>query len=339
MARTRVSPVRYLQVTGGQSNEYASAIYLAAGSGVTLSPTVSGDVATITIAASGGGGGGTSDHTQLSNLSWTSSGHTGTASRIAAFDAQGAASFLQVGVDVQAYSSTLASVSSGSWAGASSITTLGTVGTGTWQASAVGVSYGGTGATTASGARTNLGVAIGSDVQAYNAQLGALAGLASNGLVVRTASATVAARTIQGGTGISVTNGDGVSGNPSVGVDATVYRQGATDVAVADGGTGASTASSARVNLGVAIGTDVQAYSPVLAALATAATSANSIAAISSTSASAVAPPSTPRSEYVLGWLNDSTLGWVARFSVLASVMIDYLGSDIPGPGAGQTLS
>lgn len=43
------------------------------------------------------------------------------------------------------------------YAGQTSIITLGTVGTGTWQGTAVGVLYGGTGATTASGARTNLG--------------------------------------------------------------------------------------------------------------------------------------------------------------------------------------
>ncbi|MCM8710547.1 hypothetical protein M2651_05840 [Clostridium sp. SYSU_GA19001] len=43
------------------------------------------------------------------------------------------------------------------YVGQTSITTLGTITTGTWQGTAIGVAYGGTGATTASGARTNLG--------------------------------------------------------------------------------------------------------------------------------------------------------------------------------------
>ena len=55
---------------------------------------------------------GVTDHTALSNLVWTSSSHTGTASRIAGFNGSGATSYYQIGVDLQAYDTTLNALSS-----------------------------------------------------------------------------------------------------------------------------------------------------------------------------------------------------------------------------------
>ena len=73
----------------------------------------------------------------------------------------------------------LSATTLGSAVVASSLTSVGTIATGVWQGTDVGVAHGGTGASTASDARTNLGLAIGSDVQAYDAELAALAGLTS----------------------------------------------------------------------------------------------------------------------------------------------------------------
>lgn len=109
------------------------------------------------------------------------------------------------------------------------------------------ITSGGTGATTASGARTALGLGIGTDVQAYDALLQSIAGLTTvaDRMIYTTGADTAAVTTI------------------------TAYGRSLIDDA---------DAAAARTTLGLVIGTNVQAFDADLTALAAVTIAANQIA-------------------------------------------------------------
>ena len=125
-------------------------------------------------------------------------------------------------------------------------TSAGTITTGTWEATDVAVAHGGTGASSASSARTNLGVAIGSDVQAYDAQLDSLAALTANQVGGLVDLATLEAPASDGQ--FIVATGAGVFAYESAGTARTSLGLGT--VATLD--TGISNTNVAKFTTGVA---------------------------------------------------------------------------------------
>lgn len=78
-------------------------------------------------------------------------------------------------------------------------------------------------------ARATLGSVIGTNVEAWDADLDAVAGLATTGLISRTGAGTASTRTITGTANeITSTNGDGVAGNPTVSLPSALTFTGKT---------------------------------------------------------------------------------------------------------------
>jgi hypothetical protein len=109
------------------------------------------------------------------------------------------------------------------------------------------------------------GIFVGSDSVALTGQALALHNLNANGIFVRTAAGVVAARTVSGTTDrVVITNGDGVSGNPTVDIANTYEGQNTittlgtittgvwegNDISVEHGGTGVSSLTARGVLYG-----------------------------------------------------------------------------------------
>lgn len=132
-------------------------------SGATVTESAGRAVITIT-----GGGGGTSDHALLSHLSWSSSGHTGTANRVAGFDAGGAAAYLTGSTVVGYVATTAGDLVYGDGAGGATRLPIGSVNR-LLSSSGTAPQW-----STPSDVRALLDLEIGIDVQAYDAGLTSL---------------------------------------------------------------------------------------------------------------------------------------------------------------------
>ena len=188
------------------------------------------------------------------------------------------------------------SVLSGSTLGSgvtgSSLTSVGTLTSGTWSASTIAVNKGGTGQTSYTNGQLLIGNSTGNTLSKATLTAGSNVTI-TNGAGSIEISATDTNTTYTAGDGLDLTgtvfsadlkaNGGLVIESTELAVDLGASAITGT-LAVGDGGTGATTASGARTALGLAIGSDVQAFDADLSTLSGMQTgAATALAALTST--------------------------------------------------------
>jgi hypothetical protein len=124
----------------------------------------------------------------------------------------------------------------GTWSDLGTVTTVDINGGTITGITDLAVADGGTGSSTAAGARTNLGVAIGSNVQAYDAGLNSIAGLvtAADRMIYTTASDTYAVATLTAAGRAILDDADAAAQRTTLGLG-TIATQAASAVAITGG--------------------------------------------------------------------------------------------------------
>lgn len=146
--------------------------------------------------------------------------------------------------------------------GLGSLATASSINDSNWSGTDLAIANGGTGSSTASDARTALGLAIGSNVQAYNANLAQVAGLSivADTLPYGNGTGTLALTTLSTFARTLLDDADAAAARATLGI-----TDGGTALQAANNLSDVPSPSIARTNLGLAIGTNVQAYSSNLA--------------------------------------------------------------------------